>query len=193
LATFAGSVTGGTTAYLEDTGKAWTPNEWKGLSVQLYDTSAGVTRRFIVASNTATRLYPYTSFPEAPAPGDGYVIGGVPAFLDLMIGDGITEQKLLWAQMSGNSDSDQNLVRVTVLPNSPTRAVNTSGQIDFVEFWPMADSYKVIALGGVGRTFRIRLSESGVLTPIGVDPVPSLTGRLAIHNVRFSGTAFTTR
>ncbi len=185
-AAVAGSVTGGSTTYLEDTGKAWSTNQFKGLEVFWYDVSTDTVRRGRIRSNTATKLSFYDSV-TAPAVGDVFVIAGVPWFADFLVdfGEVLTKKRLKSLRVTGISTDDANNLRVSILPDALTRTPDWSGATEYVYDWLSSQVNIPGIIGGVGRSFRMRLSQSPITAVASVDPVPSISGSIQIHAFQF--------
>lgn len=182
-ATVAGSVTGGGASWLDDSGKAWTTNAYRGLRVWWYDSSTKEVESAIVRKNTATRLYFYDTV-TAPSVGDVYVIGGVRRYADFVLdfGNPGSVKRLNWMRLTGESDSDSNIVRVTVYESAHTRTPPTA-RFDFEQAWPMAENKVVLIAGGCAEAFRLRIAETGFLGSESPDAVPSIAGTINLHSV----------
>jgi hypothetical protein len=171
----------GTTTTLTHTSSSWTPGEWRGLFVSWYDVDAQVVRRARIRDNTDTVLTFQEAAAAAPANPDPYVIGGVPWHADwhLSFGNPISLKKLRWAVFAGISDADLNSISVKVTPDLLERAYSLDNEN--VETWPSSETHKRVLLGGLGRSFRIRVGDTGAPTLTAAEPIPSLTGRIEIH------------
>ena len=67
------TATGGTTAYLDDTAKSWTPNEFAGKTIAIV-AGTGIDQVRVILSNTATRITFRDVVGVSPVAGSNYVL-----------------------------------------------------------------------------------------------------------------------
>ena len=182
IAVLAGTALGthGATS-LQDTSKAWTTDEYKGLYCYWYDISTANLYRTRIAGNTATTLTFYDDQVYQPADSDPYAIAGIDWYADFMIdfGDFFQNKRLKWFKAIGESDVTNNF-HLILKPNNPGRAWTYAGAADYHRTWTATESFKRIPIGGVGRSFRLRVAETGYPSAAVLDAIPSASGKISV-------------
>ena len=178
-----GSVTGGGASWLDDTGKAWEIDRYRGVRVWWFDASTKAVRSAVVRKNSATRLYFYDTV-VPPDVGDVYVLGGIRSYADFVIdfGNPGTVKRIVFMRLTGESDSDSNILRVTVYDSANTRGVPATFY-DTESAWLTGESKVVLFATGCGDAIRMRIGDTGFLGSLSSDPIPSLGGAINVHSV----------
>jgi hypothetical protein len=182
LTVVGGQATSGTTTSLTHTAQSWTTDAYRGLVVSWLDVANEEVRHARIRSNTATVLNFQEEADVAPAASDPYVIGGIPWYADwhLNWGSPFTLKKLRWAKLIGISDAT-NFVSLKFTADILDRDFVLGAE--YAESWAASDTFKRILIGGLGRSFRVRVGDTGVPTVATADSIPSLTGRIDIHGL----------
>ena len=187
----AGTATGGTTATLVDSSPSpsWAANAFKGMRVYWYDSSANVMRNARIRKNTTTTLSFY-AVTTAPASGDAYMIGGIPFYADFIhdFGNPMMLKKLQWLRVAGESDDDGNVLRVTIRPDFPGRDTvaspwNSASSTEYYRTWASSKKFVLLPVGKLGRSFRVRMAESGFANSTSADSVPTTEGKISIYEM----------
>ena len=181
----AGTATSGDTESLTDSGAPFTAGQNKGMYAVWYDVSADVVQSARIRDNSTSKLLFYDAV-TAPVSGDPYVIGGVSWYADFVadFGTPMRQKKLHWFRAALDSSLDANRARVTIVANHPQRDSssspwNASGNSpqEVTSLIPAADKYWLADVGGVGQSFRLRISDSAYASPASEQAVPS-AGRI---------------
>lgn len=180
-ALIAGTATSGDTESLTDSAASFTANQNKGMYVVWYDVSANTVRSARVRSNTTTAFKFYDAV-TAPASGDPYVVGGIAWYADFVadFGSPMRMKRLSWFRAAVDSSLSSARVRLTVVADHPERDSasapwNASGNSpqEFTSLIATTEKYWLASVGGLGRSFRLRISDSGYATPTSEQAVPS--------------------
>jgi hypothetical protein len=175
---------GGTTSLVDATGPF--SGDYRGQTVYWYDASANQTMSARIRRNTASTLQFEVAASAAPESGDGYMIGGIPWYADwhMDFGNPITLKKMRWVAMSGSSESDQTIIRVQLFPNNIKRNIGVT-PLTYDGAWLSTEFHKRINLGGLARTWRVRVSDGPFTGTTDPDPSPAVSDGVEIMALQF--------
>jgi hypothetical protein len=187
----AGLATGDhSTTTLQDTGRTWTVDAYKGLYCIWYDKSLGSLNYALIASNTANTLTFYETQAASPATNDPYGIGAVEFYADfnLNFGNPFSLVRMHWAHLRGTSDNASNIVRIAAEPNVSARTQPFgSSTYNAESTWATTETHVLLAVGGLGRNWRVRVGDTGLAALTGASFPPSIFGRVKIQQMLFDG------
>lgn len=170
----AATVLTGTTSSVQVSGASWTVDAYKGLYAWVYDITADVVEKRLVSRNTADTLYFTTALSFTPASGDKLVIAGIPFYADFLFdfGNPMTEKRARWVKMAGEGGT---AVRVSYQSNQPGRTWTFNPEETHFE-WANGEVVQDVFACGLGRSFRVRVAETGYDAASSVVPFPGAGG-----------------
>jgi len=185
-----GVATGGSDDTLVDTAASFSTTALKGLYLYWYDISADVMRSSRIRKSTSTTLYLYDNKDGVePAAGDIYVVGGIQWYADFVadFGNPMMAKKIHWLRLAGSSSLDGNRIRVQVAAEKPARdSAWNAAATEYIDTWTASETYKLIGVGGLGRSFRVRISDTGYASASSADAVP-MGGRIEVYEWELEG------
>lgn len=139
-------------------------------------------KSLVVYTNTTTTLTYYGSAVSTLKAGDVFSIGPIPAWMDFMLdhGNPMRLKKVTWMRLTGDSDSDDNELRVLFLPDSQTRTPRWTEAVEHREWWPAADTYRLLQIGGHIRNARVRIAQTSEHQSVCENPFPTSSGTITI-------------
>lgn len=160
----------GTTASLQVSGSPWTADQWKGLYVFVYDISGDVVERRLVVRNTTDTLYLADALSFTPVQGDKISLGSIPFYADFIFdfGNPMTEKRARWLKFAGEGSTT---MRVSVQENQPGRTWSFNPEESYQE-WASGEVVQDVFACGLGRSFRVRVGETGYDAATSVAPFP---------------------
>lgn len=178
--TLGGAVASGTTSSLTVAGTPWTADRYKGLYVYFWDVSAAVLRSARIARNTTSVLYFSAVTGAAPASGDPFIIGGIPWYADFIadFGNPMQNKRALWFIAKGESDA-ANTFRLSLQGDVDGRTWAYNA-VEYIQSWSSTEKFIRIPIGGVARSFRMRIGDTGYSAVSGNYAVPSAVGKISI-------------
>ncbi len=181
----SGSVTSVSGSTITVSGTPFGAVDYRGVRVYVYRVATADTVAYTIYSNTSSTITVYESV-TGVASGDVMVIGVIPFYIDFNLNffDSLSTKRLRLLRLGGISSDSNNILRITVKPNVQTRTFTdqTNATNKFVT-WTTGDPVQNVVLGGLGKTFRLRISEAGLLAVTPVFPVPSIYGTLSISDI----------
>ena len=182
----AGVVASSTTTSITVTGTPFTAGALEGRRVYVYRAATADVVSYTVYTNTNNTLVVYEAVAGLTA-ADVLGVGLVPFYIEFSLdfGDPLAVKRLRWIKLVGTSDNAGNVLRLTYKPAMLTRSFNQTDATNSFIQWVDTDTYKVHQIGGLGRTFRVRLSESGASGLIPTFPLPSIFGTITIDGIAF--------
>ena len=162
----------------------WTVNDYKGLYVSLWSRATDTWSRVRVARNDASTLYFASSVGLANSQSTGY-IGGIPWKAEFVadFGSPMSLKRIRWIKVAGfrdETDGTDPVLKATVEPNINDRTWTFSSQSTVTGAWADADNLKDFRFGGLGRLFRIMLSNAAGSTDTEYPTGGSFADRLHI-------------
>lgn len=166
------------------TGTPFTGLTLNGLRVWLYKYATNAMVPFTIYSNTSSVLTLYDT-PTDVAALDVGAVGAIPFYVEFLwdFGDPLAVKRLLWLKLSGISSNSSNYLRVSYKADENQRAWTYSGTTEVFSNWLSTETFKKVRLGGLGKSFRIRIAESGLATGSSSDPIPMTSGSLTFLEV----------
>lgn len=156
------TATGGNTFRLISSGAGLTPDRFKGLYCHVYDVTGNTVARARILRNTADELVFAEAISIDVDAGDRCVIAGIPWFADFIVdvGNPMELKKLHFFKTSGTADTDTDFF-LEFFKNNKSRTLPSAPTDFFRVDWLNAEDHKDILIGGIGRAWRFRLSETG--------------------------------
>lgn len=167
------------------TGSPFGSVDYRGVRLYLYRVATADTVAYTVYENTASTITVYETV-SGVAAGDILVIGVIPFYIDFNLNfmDTLATKRLRLLKLGGISSDSNNILRVTLKPNVQTRTfASQAGATNKFVTWAAGDPVQNIVIGGIGKTFRLRIAEAGLTGVTPVFPVPSIYGSLAISDI----------
>ncbi len=177
----------GTTTTFTAAGTPFTGLDLRGLTAFIYQSVLRVGHTAVIYSNTNSVLTFYDTLSFTPAAGDGVVIGAYRWFADFVVdfGDPLCKKRLKWLKLLGTSDSDNNKLVVSIREDMIDRAnVTQDGAWPIVQNWKADEPFKAFAIGGHGRSFRIRFQDTTIQDVRAEHCPPNIYGKLRIAEIQ---------
>lgn len=181
----SGAITSVTSNTLTVSGTPFGSTDYRGVRVYVYRAATADTVAYTVYENTSNTMTVYETV-SGVAAGDILVLGVIPFYIDFNLNfmDTLATKRLRMLKLGGISSNSNNILRITVKPNVQTRtfAEQTNASNKFVT-WTAGDPVQNIVIGGIGKTFRLRIAEAGLAGVTPVFPVPSIYGTVSISDI----------
>ena len=119
------------------------------------------------------------------ADGDMLSVGPIPWYMDFLFswGDPRRQKKTRWLNVAGQSTANGTFLRCASFPDKAGRTFTyTNAKESHAEFRD-TDSSQLVMLGGMCRSVRVRLSETGNPMLLAATPFPSNAGKIEIFQV----------
>jgi len=181
---------------LANSGDSLAANKYKGLYLHWYDNSANVVRSARIKKNTAGNgsvVTFYAAVTSIEATADTYWIGGMQFFADFLVdfGEVLTHKRLAFLEMGGLTTKNataESRIRASLKSNDLDRTVSytTSNTHKDIE-WTTTLAFTRLFVGSIGRSFRLRLSDTGLASATSDGAVPNLNGKIRIDQFRLVG------
>lgn len=155
-----------------------------GLRIRIYRTADNTVQTYTILRHTDSVITTYETVSSITT-GDLAVIGGIPFYVEFMwdFGDPTSVKRLRWLKVAGISDHASNYLRVSYKTDVPQRSWTYTNVVEAFASWTTTDAYKLVQIGGLGRTVRIRLAESGLSTGSSSQAIPSAAGKLTFLEI----------
>jgi hypothetical protein len=182
--------TGSTTTTVVTAASATVTNIARGMRILVYRKSNNTVYSGTVYSVTGSGPYTitvYTTLGYSPTSGDLWTVGGFGWFADVMdpFGTPMTKKRMRRVRIVATSDNSSNILRLTVGLNVIDRDWSPSNVAEYLIMWATSETFRIIGVGGLARSFRFRIGDTGFAFAGSDDPWPNTNGRLRIKQIEF--------
>ena len=181
------TTTGGDTRNIE--GLSLSADVDRGMRISIYHRATDTIEHGVVADVNADldTITLFDALDAAPASGDVVWVGAIPWFFDLILSPGVALYRAVmhWLQLFGESDDNDNRVRVSWKVDAVGRTWNYTNVSETTQQWLTSKATLPFRIGGLMNGVRIRIASCGLTSARSEEPVPMVTGRPKIYSVDY--------